>query len=81
MLLSVRIAVSKLTVSHRSTTGILFNFTSIMAKKSKKGKKSKNEEKGPEPVTTMNIIQERTKMLCPRYRLIGIHTTETELIS
>jgi hypothetical protein len=38
----------------------------------KKGKKSKKGKKGiivlgPEQVTTVNIIQDRTKMLCPRY--------------
>mmetsp|Transcript_10784 Transcript_10784/g.16241 ORF Transcript_10784/g.16241 Transcript_10784/m.16241 type:complete len:316 (+) Transcript_10784:53-1000(+) len=37
-----------------------------MVKKTKKGKKGKNEIKGPEPVTTLNILQDRTKMLCPR---------------
>lgn len=38
-----------------------------MAKKGKKkGKKGKKEVKGPEQVTTMEIINERSKMLCPR---------------
>ncbi len=31
----------------------------------KKGKKSK-EPQGPVPITTMQILQDRTKMLCPR---------------
>lgn len=39
-----------------------------MPKKGKKGKKGKKEKKpaGPAPVTTVQIIQDRTKMLCPR---------------
>lgn len=39
-----------------------------MPKKVKKGKKGKKEKKlaGPAPVTTVQIIQDRTKMLCPR---------------
>jgi hypothetical protein len=32
--------------------------------KGKKGKKAAPE--GPQPVTTVQIIQDRTKMLCPR---------------
>mmetsp|Transcript_27625 Transcript_27625/g.46358 ORF Transcript_27625/g.46358 Transcript_27625/m.46358 type:complete len:426 (+) Transcript_27625:116-1393(+) len=36
-------------------------------KKGKKGKKGKKETNtGPQPVTTVQIIQDRTKMLCPR---------------
>lgn len=37
-------------------------------KKGKKGKKGKKDKKpaGPVPVTTVQIIQDRTKMLCPR---------------
>lgn len=35
-----------------------------MAKKVGKGKKKKNA--GPEPVTTVTILDERSKMLCPR---------------
>jgi hypothetical protein len=34
-------------------------------KKGKKGKKDKAPP-GPQPVTTVQIIQDRTKMLCPR---------------
>lgn len=39
-----------------------------MPKKGKKGKKGKKEKKppGPTPVTTVQIINDRTKMLCPR---------------
>ena len=39
-----------------------------MAKKGKKGKKGKKDKKvkGPEPVTTAQILHDRTKMLCPR---------------
>lgn len=38
-----------------------------MPKKGKKGKKGKKVvELGPQPVTTVQIIQDRTKMLCPR---------------
>ena len=38
-----------------------------MPKKGKKGKKDKkNVVAGPQPVTTVQIIQDRTKMLCPR---------------
>lgn len=38
-----------------------------MPKKGKKGKKDKKKvEAGPQPVTTVQIIQDRTKMLCPR---------------
>lgn len=36
-----------------------------MPKKSKKGKKKVAVE-GPQPFTTQQIIQDRTKMLCPR---------------
>jgi hypothetical protein len=36
-----------------------------MAKKVK-GKKGKKREVGPEPLTTIHIIDERAKMLCPR---------------
>jgi hypothetical protein len=35
-------------------------------KKGKKGKKEKKEPSGPIPVTTAQILQDRTKMLCPR---------------
>jgi hypothetical protein len=35
-----------------------------MAKKGKKGKKGKNA--GPEPITTLTVLNERAKMLCPR---------------
>ena len=34
-------------------------------KKGKKGKK-KTVVEGPQPITTVQIIQDRTKMLCPR---------------
>ena len=38
-----------------------------MAKKGKKGKKGKkNQVTGPEPVTTALLLEQRTKMLCPR---------------
>ena len=39
-----------------------------MAKKGKKGKKKGKKDKntGPQPFTTVHIIQERAKMLCPR---------------
>ena len=39
-----------------------------MAKKGKKGKKGKKDkkEKGPDPVTTAQILVDRTKILCPR---------------
>lgn len=38
-----------------------------MPKKGKKGKKDKKKvDAGPQPVTTVQIIQDRTKMLCPR---------------
>lgn len=38
-----------------------------MPKKTKKGKKGKKVViAGPQPVTTVQIIQDRTKMLCPR---------------
>jgi len=46
--------------------------------KGKKGKEKK--EKGPEPVTTAQIIEDRTKMLCPRMGDIYTRSIEVEYI-
>lgn len=51
-----------------------------MAKKvKKKGKKGKGL-KGPEPVTTALLIEERTKMLCPRLGDVYTRTATVETI-
>lgn len=46
--------------------------------KGKKGKEKK--EKGPEPVTTAQIIEDRTKMFCPRMGDIYTRSIEVEYI-
>lgn len=50
-----------------------------MAKKGKKGKKGA-KEKGPEPVTTSQMISDRTKMLCPRMGDVYLRTMQVEKI-
>lgn len=47
--------------------------------KGKKGKKGKKEKGplGPMPVTTVQIIQDRTKMFCPR---MGDHYERSEQV-
>lgn len=51
-----------------------------MAKKSKKGKGKPKAPTGPTPVTTMQIIQDRTKMLCPRMGDIYDRNEHVDLI-
>jgi hypothetical protein len=52
-----------------------------MAKKGK-GKKGKKEKAppGPTPTTTVQLIEERTKMLCPRMGDIYERNEQVELI-
>ena len=51
-----------------------------MAKKGKKGKKGKVVDLGPQPFTTTQIIQDRTKMLCPRMGDIYTNNMNVERI-
>lgn len=51
-----------------------------MAKKGKKGKKGKVVDVGPQPFTTTQIIQDRTKMLCPRMGDIYTNSMNVERI-
>ena len=53
-----------------------------MAKKGKKGKKGKKDKgpKGPDPVTTAQIIEDRTKMLCPRLGDIYTRSAQVDVI-
>ena len=48
-------------------------------KKGKKGKKDKGPT-GPVPTTTVQIIQDRTKMLCPRMGDIYERNEQVEMI-
>ncbi len=48
-------------------------------KKGKKGKKDKGPT-GPVPTTTVQIIQDRTKMLCPRMGDIYDRNEQVEMI-
>ena len=49
-------------------------------KKGKKGKKKDKGPVGPVPVTTAQIIQDRTKMLCPRMGDIYERNDQVEVI-
>lgn len=50
-------------------------------KKGKKGKKGKkNAAVGPQPFTTVQIIQDRSKMLCPRMGDYYSKTMDVETI-
>lgn len=51
--------------------------------KGKKGKKGKKKDTGPPnpiPITTVQIIQDRTKMFCPRMGDIYDRNEQVELI-
>ena len=46
----------------------------------KKKRKGKKKPKGPEPVTTAALINERSKMLCPRLGDIYTRTATVDMI-
>ncbi len=46
----------------------------------KKGKKGKDVALGPQPVTTTQIIHDRTKMLCPRMGDVYSRSMNMEVI-